>query len=384
LEREYALLNRLGSPDKKLKIIHIAGTNGKGGTAAYITQILVAAGKKVGTFMSPQVYSFYDQFLLGGKPIAKNAFDPYISLVESLSADMEDKPSPFEKITAAAICAFYKEGCEYAVLECGLGGRDDATNAVAKKEAAVITSVSLEHTAELGSTITEICKAKGGIIKNCPFILSALNGEEAFSYFKTFSPVIAGAGIKAEGFDTQSLLQKFSYGGKTYSTHMLGAASPYNAACAIEACRALKIDEKYFEEGISAANLPGRMEVIKSSGRAYVLDGAHNPAAIEKLTQALSLFSGEKQLAFGCLSDKDVTKIAKKLSPNFKKAFLFSPQSPRAMDIKDIEGAFCGLINYKVVKSVSQALSLADSPVVVVCGSFTILKEAKDWIEKRR
>lgn len=377
-------MKRLDSPDKKLKIAHIAGTNGKGSTAAYITRILIAAGMRVGTFISPQVYSFYDQFLIDGVPILKNVFDPYISLVERACEGMDDAPSPFEIQTAAALCAFSAEGCEYAVLECGLGGRDDATNAIERKEVAVITSVSLEHTKELGSTVTEICRAKSGIVKGCPLVLSAYNGKDALNFFKPFNPVIAGADIKAEEVDLSSPCQKFSYRGKTYALNMLGEAQPYNAACAMEACKILGVDEKYFEEGLSSARLGGRSEIIERGGVTYILDGAHNPAAISQFAGVMRLFGGEAELAFGCLSDKDVGAAARILSPLFKRAYLFSPASPRAMDINKIESAFRGAVAYEIKENVSEALNAAASPVVAVCGSFTVLKEAREWIGKRR
>ncbi len=156
-ERTRALLDALGSPDKGLKIIHVAGTNGKGSCSAFISNALKAAGKSVGTFTSPQVFSCEEQFCVNCVPLERRVTEKYISMASAAADAMEDKPSAFEIETAAALEAFRKEGCEYAVIECGLGGRDDATNAVANKVAAAITSVSIEHTAELGGTITEIC-----------------------------------------------------------------------------------------------------------------------------------------------------------------------------------------------------------------------------------
>ncbi len=385
-ERCEKLFKLLGNLDKKLKIIHIAGTNGKGSTAEYISSVLKAAGKRVGTFTSPQVLFYEEQFRVGLQPLSPEKIKGYVEEVKKAAAALEDKPSPFEVETVAAVLAFYREGCGYAVLECGLGGRDDATNAIAQKEVAVITSVSLEHTAELGATLQEICTAKSGIIKNCPAVVSAYQCVEVKEFFKKFKPVFAGENLTPVNADGTGYVQAFKYKGETYGINLLGKAQPYNAATAIEACRLLGIESGYIAEGLKSAKLSGRTEVVKRGDRTFVLDGAHNPAAIEALTQSLSggtlNFKGEAELVFGCLSDKDVEASAKILAPHFKKAILFEPDSPRAMALNRIVKAFEGKIEIETAPSVSGALDKAECATVVVCGSFTIIKEAEEWIKK--
>lgn len=382
IERCVQLLKLCGNPDKKLKIIHIAGTNGKGSTAQYITSVLVAAGKKVGTFTSPWVFCREEQFCINSTPLTNDKLNDYFAQVCSLAETIEDKPSPFEVDTATALYAFYNEGCEYAVVECGLGGRDDATNAIAQKEVAVFTTISKEHTAELGNTVLEICNAKSGIIKNCPTVVCGYQTDEVISFFSQFNPIIAGKGLT----DIKSCnnCQTFLYGGKQYKINMHGKAQAYNAATAIEVCRLLGISESAIESGISLAKLDGRIEFLQVGKRRYILDGGHNPGAAQVLSDVLNNIHGEKLLVFGCLSDKDVQTVANTLAPHFKKAILFIPSSVRAMDIQKIENAFKGKVEYITAKDINDALKKADCNLVVVCGSFTFIKEAKSWIGKQQ
>ncbi|MGN0807665.1 MAG: bifunctional folylpolyglutamate synthase/dihydrofolate synthase [Candidatus Coproplasma sp.] len=381
-ERAAELLALLGNPDEKLKIIHIAGTNGKGSTAEYITSVLIAAGKRVGTFTSPCVFCFEEQFRVDGKSLAKECLNGYFNQVKHVAQAIQDTPSPFELQTATAIFAFFKEGCEYAVIECGLGGRDDATNAVAQKSVAVITSISKEHTAELGTTLQKICSAKSGIIKNCPAVVSAYQAQEVKDFFARFNPVFAGENLIEDKSQTSG--QAFSYRGNNYHIKMLGEAQLYNAATAIDTAKILGIADKFITKGLSEAELDGRLEVEECSGVKYILDGSHNPGAVAQLVGVLPSVQGEKELVFGCLSDKDVEEIAFKLSPYFKRAILFSPDSDRAMAIERIIKAFSEKLNYITAENVISALEKTECKNVVVCGSFTFIKEAREWIRKRQ
>lgn len=376
------LLSLLGNPDKQLKIVHIAGTNGKGSTAEYITSILIAANKRVGSFTSPQVFSFEEQFRIDGTPLITERLNGYFEEVKAIAKGIEDAPSPFEIQTAAALYAFYKEGCEYAVVECGLGGRDDATNAIASKQVAVITSISLEHVAELGSTLTEICQAKSGIIKDCPVVVSSYQPQEVIDFFKKFNPVFAGEILIEEKCEKAG--QAFSYKGSLYEINMLGKAQLFNAATAIEACRLLGIADNAITQGLKLAKLGGRVEIEEKNGVKYILDGGHNPGAIAQLVDTLNQIDGEKELVFGCLSDKDVEGVAALLAPKFKRAILFSPPSVRAMAIEKIIKAFSGKIDYITAKDVSSALDKTKCNTVVVCGSFTFIKEAREWIRRQQ
>lgn len=379
VETTRRILDKLGSPDEKLKIIHIAGTNGKGSTAEYITQILVAAGKRTGTFTSPMVESYFDQFKIDGTPIEKDKLAEYFK--EALAA-AEGKATEFETETAGALYAFYREGCEYAVVECGLGGKLDATNAILRKEVAVITSIGLEHTSILGNSIKEICAHKAGIIKDCPAVVNALQPEDARSYFRKCGAIFADKGleIKRVGLDGS----KFSYDGREYKIPLFGREQVYDAATAIEVAHLLKIDENSTRMGILKPNLAGRLQVLTADGNIYIVDGGHNPAGMKPLAELLKTLPADKaEIIFGCLADKDIHGNLKTLKGLAKRITAVQPQSPRATEINKITSACKKYFDeVKEEVSVSAALEKAKG-VVVVCGSFTLVKEALNWIEKR-
>ncbi len=376
------ILKNLNLPQKHLKIVHVAGTNGKGSVCEYLTQILVAAGKKVGTFTSPAVYDYCEQFKINGEPMGKSRLEGYI--IEALEAAKNLDATGFEVEAAAAVYAFYKEGCEYAVIECGMGGRDDATNALDEKQVAIISSIGLEHTAYLGETLEEICAHKAGIIKNCPAVISGFQPKEVRKYFENTGAKFAeSVEILTSGIDGQSFL----YCGKKFELLMVGCAQPYNAACAIEGARILQISENAIYSGVKAACLAGRLEVLSTNNTVFILDGAHNPASFLPLTDFFNKNFGKVDCAiFGCLLDKDINAAADAVYKIAKSVIAVKPNSPRAMDYDKTCAALGARFNEVIrVKNMEEAVSTAKKRAlsVVVCGSFTILGEAKKWIEKR-
>lgn len=359
-ERTRRLLDSLGCPDKKLKIIHVAGTNGKGSVAEYITQILIAAGKRVGTFTSPAVYDYFEQFKVDGKPIGGELYARAFERALSCA----DGATQFEVETAGALYAFALAGCEYAVVECGLGGTYDATNAVINKEVAVITSIGLEHTAILGDSLADICRHKAGIIKNCPAIVSGYNPPEALEYFKKLGATVAG-----------------KYG----NPPMCGEAQRYNAGLAAEAARLLKIDETSIYIGVNRARLGGRCEILpKKDGAVYVLDGAHNPAAFQPLAELIKDKYGVADVVYGSLSDKNVRANLEIIKTFSSSVSLVLCDSPRNIDMKKLKEECVSLgICAGEFENIPAALENLHGKVIAVCGSFTLLREAKRWIEKR-
>lgn len=372
LSRTRALLDGLGSPDGKLKIIHISGSNGKGSVAEFVTQILLAAGKTAGTFTSPAVFDYLEQFKINGENISREAYAEAFGEAVKLGSSA----TRFEVETAGALNAFALAGCEYAVVECGLGGTYDATNAILRKVAALIASISLEHTAVLGNTLESICSHKAGIIKDCPAVVSAFNPPEVLNYFKKLGAKVAD-GVEITGE------RSFSYGGKDYRLAMDGCAQPYNAAVAIECAKGLEIAESAIYTGVNRAKLPARLQKISAGGNIYVLDGAHNPAAFVPLAGYLRELGGADCAVFGSLSDKDVRGNLLSLKGLVKRVVAVTPDSPRAMAAEEVlricDG--CGIPAEKA-DGVGKALEKAGG-TVVICGSFTLLKEAEKWIGKR-
>lgn len=360
VERTRKILDALGCPDKKLKIIHVAGTNGKGSTAEYLEKILLAAGKRVGKFTSPAVFRYLEQFQVDGKDVDEELFARAVQSA-LLHADGATR---FEVETAAALYAFVLAGCEYAVVECGLGGTYDATNAILSKEVAVICSIGLEHTAILGGTLEEICSHKAGIIKNCPAVVSGLNSSKVVKFFENSGARVAG---------------------KYENPPMYGEAQKYNAGLAIEVAKLLKIDESAIYSGVNAAKLCGRCEVFTAKdGKKYVLDGAHNPSACLALAEFINAQFGYADVIFGSLSDKNVRENLKIISGFAKKIAIVPCPSGRNISMEKLKNE-CKSLNLQAeeFESTVAALESVQGDKVVVCGSFTLLKEAKEWIEKR-
>lgn len=380
------ILDNLGSPDDALKIIHIAGTNGKGSTAEFFTQILVAAGKRVGTFTSPAVYDFYDQFRIDGKPLDGAVAEKYFEKAQSVSEGLD--PTDFEIQTAGILLAFKEQGCEYAVIECGMGGLNDATNAVNKKELAVITSISLEHTEYLGKTIEEICAQKAGIIKNnCPAIINAFQPyESAKNYFENIGGYFANRITYVHGENLREYQNTFWYCDKEYGISVGCKEQVYNAATAIEGAKLLGLSEEAIKKGVKCAKPDGRVETFKALGRKYVLDGAHNPAAFALLCDFLKGVPRlEITIIFGCLKDKDIDGNLAALSGLAQRIIAVKCPSPRRLSLEETEKRCRKYFrNVSTAQGVADALNKAYTKTVVVCGSFTLLKEAKEWIEKRQ
>lgn len=379
-ERTRALLDRLGSPDDRLKIIHVAGTNGKGSVCAYLTQILLCAGKRVGTYTTPEVFSFEEQFLIDGKTSAALT-QKYLQIAIAAAEGMEDSPTAYERQTAAALAMFAGEGCEYAVVECCMGGLYDTTNAVNKKVLAVITSISLEHTAFLGDTIAEICRHKAGIIRDCPAIVSPCVQGEAREYFQSLGAAFAGEDLKVLSSDIHG--SKFTCGGVQYSIRMVGCRQPYNAATAIAAAQALGIERQYIRRGIAQADIAGRLQVIERGGRTFILDGAHNPESFIPLCNLLDGLPAPRTVVYGCLSDKDIGGVIPQLARCAERIVAVPSASYRAMDTQKIlDVCRRHFAHAERADSVAAALAQCKGGVIAVCGTFTILKEAEEWIGK--
>ncbi len=325
LERTEALLDRLGHPERRLRFIHVAGTNGKGSTCAYLATVLQAAGFRVGLYTSPSLLSFSERIAVNGAPI--DASDLWRCTVQVKDAadplgDTELDPTEFEIATAIAFLYFASRKCDIVVLETGLGGRYDATNVVTT-ELSVITNVDLDHTAILGSQSTQIAYDKAGVIKPGRPVVTAAQGaallviEEAatavssaaFRFGREFTAASEGAG-SLEGHN-------FSYFGVYQDllglrTRMLGLHQVENAAVALCALELLARRgfgpsvQEAMREGVARAHWPGRLEVL-SRDPLVLLDGAHNPAGARALAAALHPLAPLGWLfVVGVFADKDI------------------------------------------------------------------------------
>ncbi|MDR2088657.1 MAG: bifunctional folylpolyglutamate synthase/dihydrofolate synthase [Clostridiales Family XIII bacterium] len=330
LERISALMARLGDPQDGMRVIHVAGTNGKGSVCRYIYSVLRRHGIKAGLYTSPFVVDFFERIEFDGKRITEEELAEctreVMERVDAMLAEGAESPTEFEVLTAVAFLYFSKNGTEFLVLEVGLGGRGDSTNVVKRPELCVISSISLDHTDRLGSTLPEIAREKAGIIKpGCPVIVNVADAEAAKVIagvaYERGAPLIDAHRIEARGVRKSPRGYAFnaSIMGKHYSdirVSMPGMHQVENAICALCAIELLRgkallaTDGVLLREGMEEARQPGRFEVLPGEPT-VVLDGAHNPAGAEAMAEtALELFPGKRiLLVAGVLRDKALSPM---------------------------------------------------------------------------
>ena len=324
LPRMIKLLEELGNPEEELRVIHIAGTNGKGSTAVMTASILEEAGYSVGLYTSPHIENECERIQIwdGGDHslIPQEKLDSLWSQVEEIGNSIAaeyDALHIFEYYTAIAYLYFTEMNVDYAVLECGLGGRLDSTNTVSKPLVSVITQVGLDHTAELGNTIYKITHEKAGIIKSgVPVVSESM--ELAVKNIVKRTAEENGC----EFVDASAYVDKY----KKYKLAMLGEHQTENAATAVEAIKAagIKVSDEAIERGLAKAVIPGRFEVL-SEHPFVIIDGAHNPNAIEVLIDTFNAYAKKNKIRrtlviFGCMKDKNYSSMIQLLAGNIRGA----------------------------------------------------------------
>ncbi|MCC8159999.1 MAG: HD domain-containing protein [Oscillospiraceae bacterium] len=310
----------LGNPQEKLKIIHIAGTNGKGSTGAFIRSALTDAGIKTGHFSSPAVFEYREQFTIDGENISEGKYAYYMSLVREAADKMEPHPTPFEMETAAAFEYFRGEDCGIAVIEAGMGGGADATNVIGKSLVSVITPISADHTKFLGTGIEEIALEKAGIIKKNGIVVSARQTDAAMAVIERVCRE-KGAELIVSENDTE------------YEISLDGDYQCQNAALAAQVLRRIDgVSESNIKNGLKNAVWHGRFEKI-SDNPVFIIDGAHNADGAEKLAASLKKDCGAERLIFimGVLRDKDYRKMAEITAPMAEMIYTVTPDNPRGL-----------------------------------------------------
>ena len=371
------LLKRLGNPQNELKVVHIAGTNGKGSIMTFVQNILMESGYKVGRYCSPAVFNEREIIRINDEYISEEQSADLLTRIkekcDSMYSEGLPHPTSFEIETAEALMFFKEQNCDIALIECGMGGETDATNVFEKVLCSVIATISLDHTQFLGSTIEEITKVKSGIIKeNCPVVMSKQTGE-AESVIKKVckqnnSELIIPTEQDFENVEIDGLRTKVTYkasNNKEYILNLqaLGTYQIKNAKTAVEV--ALVLDkaltektnicdesdknnstgmknninnsgntiEKNIKKGIEKTVWPGRMEVI-SKEPLIIIDGAHNPGAVLELRKTLDLYFTNKRITFimGVLSDKDFSKEAEIIADRAERIITITPNNSRGLD----------------------------------------------------
>lgn len=346
LSRTRRLLDALGDPQKSLKFVHVAGTNGKGSTCAMIASILRESGFCVGLYTSPYITVFNERMQVDGQNITD---DELIHIVETIrpaaDAMTDDPPTEFEVITAAAMLYFLEKKCDLVVLEVGMGGTLDSTNVIEAPECAcsVICAIGLDHTAYLGDTVEKIAAVKAGILKeNAPVVM--------YPEKESVEKVIRSAAkekhcpLTAPDFSLLSV-QKYSLDGIDFSygalsglhLPLIGTYQPCNAAVAIETARVLRmrgysISDEDIRRGLSEVVWKGRFEVLRKEP-VFLLDGSHNPHGMRATVDAIRQYFGEQKLHFvlGAMADKDVSTMLSLLLPEAERFYTVTAPNPRAM-----------------------------------------------------
>ncbi len=394
LEVMEALCARLGDPQRGLRCVHIAGTNGKGSCAAMIAAVLRAAGYRTGLYTSPDLTGPWERIKVDRVDINLDNFAAVTARVRAACRGL-DEPSYFEKMTAAAFLYFAEQRCDYVVLETGLGGRLDATNVIEKPAVSVIMPIGLDHTAVLGDTLAAIAGEKAGILKpGCPAVC-APQPPEALAVIKARCAAVGAplrlVNITKIRFLSSSLSgQRFSYGDmEDVTLPLLGWHQIENACAVLETARELGLSESDVRTGLAAAKWPCRFEYVPGEPP-FFLDGAHNPHGAAALAAGLRAYlPGQKcTMLMGVMGDKDWQSILQIMEPLAARFVCVTPEEgPRALPAAALAGAIKN-VPARAADSLDQALALCrahDEPVCAFGSLYYIghlrkrLLEEKGW-----
>lgn len=411
LDRMEELLRRLGNPQDDLKVIHVAGTNGKGSVSKYLEEGLSACGYKMGLYTSPYIETFNERIRYDGADISDEDLEYYgqkvVSAAEAMVADGLDSPTEFEVVTAIAFLYFADRQADITILEVGLGGIGDSTNVVKSPLASVITSISYDHMAQLGSSLAEIAVNKAGIIKTgCPVIANVPQRDAAKiiarKAYAMGSRLYDISGIRAAVSDETPFSQKVSMElyEKSYSDveiSMVGRHQAENlktALATLEILRksgAVKLAREALYEGLKRARQPGRFEVI-SEDPVVIIDGAHNEAGAQALQETMAQhFAGKKiLLVAGILADKEIDSIVKFLTKITDHIIVTEPDNPRKLAAEKLaehvaEFGVAAEAVPDVEAAVHRAKELADDyDVILFAGSLYLIGDVRRlWRNER-
>ena len=400
------LLRRLGDPQDKVKVIHIAGTNGKGSICAFLDKILENAGYKVGRYISPTIFTYLERFQIDGKYMDEDTFAVYLERVKSVAdamvADGLDRPTSFETETAIAFCYFMDMDVDILLLETGMGGSLDATNVCKRPLCTIIASISMDHMRFLGNTLKEIYSQKLGIMKNDTPCISYPVDEELLPQWieKCEKNNTSGSSVMISKGDIKILSSgldgsEFLYKGERYSLSAPGIYQIYNSAVAVETAYALQnmgydLKKVNIVRGLADTMWKGRFQKLMDRPMVYV-DGAHNPGGWRSLRKNIDTYFAGKDLIYVCgvFKDKDYMKMLDIMMPGAKCFIAVQPDNPRALSNKELGKLAKTYIDSVYVQddideAVRKAIRKAedmDDPVVVIFGSLSFIGPIIDRAE---
>ena len=408
LERTRALLSGLGDPQKQLRFVHVAGTNGKGSTCAFLASVFEQAGYRVGLFTSPAVYSFEERIRVNGQPIAYDELTSVTEAVKRLAETLEEHPTEFELLTGVAFMHFVRSHCDVVVVEVGMGGRLDSTNVIETPEVAVITPISFDHCTVLGDTLAKIAGEKAGIIKPGAPVVCAPQAPEAEAVIRQVAHERACPFVQVDLAQEQGSEECFSYRERhDLALGVRGVFQLENAATALDALDVLKqrgwtIPEEAIRAGLRRAHWPGRFEAV-SAEPLIIFDGGHNLSGISALSASLEHAYPEhyRIIISGVLADKDYQDMAEVLVDMADEIIALTPDNARALAAKDYVEALRRTHEPRRVHIMVEAPSISAgvaealkryegarrahvAPLICVCGSLYLLGSVMEVLRQDR
>ncbi len=401
LERIEELLDRLHNPERGMKLIHVAGTNGKGSVSRMLASVLMEAGYRVGSFNSPFISKINEYMTINGEVCSDEKYAEYAGILKEAAMGMEDRPTEFEMSFAMAMRYYYDSGCEFAVIEAGLGGANDATNAIPAPLLVIITNIGLDHTGLLGNTIEMIAKEKSGIIKKGCRVVAYPSDSRALKIIseqcekcEADLTVADFSGLKICNSERISVSDRLciNYGGyKGLALGPKGIFQARNAAVVLEAVKLLKdsgvgiTDDAVFG-GIENCVWNARFEVL-SEKPLVIADGGHNIQCIEALTESIEHIGELKKrniiFVIGVMADKDYGQMFEMLRPYAVRVITTEPSNSRRLDAEKSAGIWRELgVPAEAVKSPSEAVSYAmgiadENSAIIAAGSLYMMDEIR-------
>ena len=398
------LMKRLGDPQDRLSIVHVAGTNGKGSVIAYLYQVLGEAGYRTGRYNSPTLFSYRERMEIDHEAVSREEFAVCVTevkeAIDQMTAEGLTHPTTFEIETAAAFVYFARGNCDIVLLEVGMGGDQDATNIIKAPVLSVLVSISMDHMGFLGNSLAEIAEKKAGILKKGCSMITVKQKDEAEAVIRrvcmeqgiAFHEADPGkAELLEEGVEGQS----FCYEGEEYRISLSGVYQKENAVLALEALKILgecgwpsTMEQR--KKGLAETRWRGRFTVLRRKPL-FVVDGAHNQGAADTLEESVRRYFKDKTIYYiiGMFGDKDYRYVLKKMAPYARKILTIqTPDNPRALPAKqlaeearayhrDVEA--CGSIE----EAVRRALALAsEEDVILAFGSLSFIGTLTDIVEK--
>ena len=395
LGRMQTVLERLGHPEAARRFVHIAGTNGKGSTAAMIASALIHSGRRTGLYTSPHLIQPTERIQIDGQPVSDaqfaGAFDAVHRAAEELESEsaIDAHPSYFETVTAMAFWLlagrYGMAPCDISVIEVGLGGRLDATNIITP-QLSVITPVSFDHESFLGNTLEEIAGEKAGIVKPGIPVVSALQQRQVEAVIESRATAQSAPLLRtAEQEVTEARFSpsdcRFRFQDVEYQCALPGRHQLQNALTAIVACRKLDVPVTAIQQGLANVKWPGRLEYISESPD-FILDGAHNPAGAAALANYIREFLTDRPvwMVYGTMRDKAIDEVVETLFPLADRLILTAPDMPRALRpevVAEMIGRSDAIITANVEQAVGAAYGAPADAAVIFTGSLFLVGEVR-------